>query len=188
MLDDKGVSRQWLILHFPEAFRNPQTIAIEGLWLQPSFSGTITQRLQVLPYSRNIAGMEWELLSGLVPHGETKFKDEMDDFLHLLTLKNKSILSIDDLTVMLQTLGSIQQGNFHRILDLLTDVRVEEAPASKNEMTCMLKLVYYLRFREVDPNMEPLVETFIDHVGQILDAWISEATVEVRREVLGAKK
>ena len=70
----------------------------------------------------------------------------------------------------------------------MTDVRVEEAPASKNEMTCMLKLVYYLRFREVDPNMEPLVETFIDHVGQILDAWISEAKVEVRREVLGAKK
>jgi len=188
-LGDRGKNRQWLTLHLPQAFQKSQTIAVEALWMQPRFSETISQKLQAAPYSRKIVGLDWELEGGIIPHADNKGQDEADDFLHLITLKNKSILSVDDLIALLQTLGGLHQGSFNRIVDLVANVRVEEV--QKGTMAGgggMLKLVYYLQLREFDPGLLPLVETFIVHVGRILDAWISEATVEVRLEILGGRK
>lgn len=140
----------------------------------------------VATYSRKIVGLEWELTGELVPHGENTFQAEMEGFLHLLTLKNKTVLNVDDLLGMLQTLGSVHQGYFQRAYDLLTDLRVEEAPVNRGGMPGTLKHVYYLRFEDHDPSLTPLVETFVTHVSHILDSWISEASVEVKMEVAEA--
>ncbi len=181
--DQGGNRRNWLTLHFPEAFQQPITVAIDALWLQPWFSEALRERLQPDTFSRNIVGVEWELLGDIVPHAVNTFQAEMEGFLHLLTLKSRSALNMDDLLGMLQTLGSVHQGHFQRACDLLIDVRVEEAPLNKNGIPGMLKLVYYLRFKDIDPVNVPLVETFVAHVNQILDTWISEATVEVQIEI-----
>lgn len=140
----------------------------------------------VATYSRKIVGLEWELTGELVPHGENTFQAEMEGFLHLLTLKNKSALNVDDLLGMLHTLGSVHQGYFQRAYDLLTDLRVEEAPVSRGGMPGMVKHVYYLRFEDHDLSLAPLVETFVTHVNLILDSWISEASIEVKMEVAEA--
>jgi type VI secretion system protein ImpG len=182
--DQTGMKRYWLTLHFPEAFQQPNTIAIDALWLQPWFSEALQELLQVDTFTRNIVGLEWELLGDIVPHAVNTFQAEMEGFLHLLTLKNRSVLNIDDLLGMLQTLGSVHQGHFRRACDLLSDVRVEEAPLNQTGGPGMLKLVYYLRFKDLDPGYMPLVETFVAHVNQILDTWVSEATVEVQMEVM----
>ena len=129
----------------------------------------------VTTYSRNIVGLEWELVGELVPHGENTFQAEMEGFLHLLTLKNKTVLNVDDLLGMLQTLGSVHQGYFQRAYDLLSDVRVEEAPVNRGGMPGTLKQVYYLRFEDHDPSLT-----------HILDSWISEASVEIKMEVAEA--
>ena len=102
--------------------------------------------------------------------------------MHLLTLKNKSMLNIDDVTSILQSLGSAYQGKFQGVIDLLAGIRVEEAPLQKSPTSTLLKLVYYLKFKEISPAILPLVETFSIHVGRILDAWISEAKIEIRVE------
>ena len=104
-------------------------------------------------------------------------------FMHLLTLKNKSILNIEDLKSMIRTLGIANQGHFRQVGDLLTGVRVEEAPLSTNGIPGLLKFVYYLRFKEFDESIMPLIETFVTHLEQILDTWISEATVQMKSEI-----
>ena len=184
--DGDGIKRHWLAPHFPETFEEPRTIAIDARWLQPWFSEALRERLMVATYSRNIVGLEWELVGELVPHGENTFQAEMEGFLHLLTLKNKTVLNVDDLLGMLQTLGSVHQGYFQRAYDLLSDVRVEEAPVNRGGMPGTLKQVYYLRFEDHDPSLTPLVETFVTHVSHILDSWISEASVEIKMEVAEA--
>jgi len=177
----------WLILNFPEAFQEPKTIAIDALWLQKWFSEALGERIQVAPFSRNIVGLQWELMGDIVPNEENTFQTETEGFLHLLTLRNKSTFNVDDLLGMLRTLGSVHQGQFQRAYDLLTDIRVEEAPLNSAGMHGLLKFVYYLRFGDVEPGLMPLVETFIAHVNRVLDSWISETTVEVQMEVSGVK-
>jgi type VI secretion system protein ImpG len=185
--DSEGIKRHWLAPHFPETFEEPRTISIDARWLQPWFSEALRERLMVATYSRNIVGLEWELIGELVPHGENTFRTEMEGFLHLLTLRNKSAFNVNDLLGMMQTLGSVHQGQFKRAYDLLTDVRVEEAPLNKGGMGGLLKVVYYLHFTDLDQSLLPLVETFVTHVNNILNSWVSEAIVEVRMEVAETK-
>jgi len=179
-IDDSGARRNWLTLHFPEAFQEPQIIALDALWLQPWFSEALGERLQADTFGRNIVGLNWELIGNIVPHAVNTFQAEMEGFLHLLTLRGKSALSLDDLQGMLQTLGSVHQGQFKRAHDLLTDVRVVEAPFNKSGTPGMVKLVYHLYFKDFDASLMAVVETFADHVKNILDSWISEAKVEVK--------
>jgi len=179
-VDSAGVRRNWLTLHFPEAFQEPQTIAIDALWLQPWFSEALGERLQAETFDRNIVGLNWELIGNIVPHAVNAFQAEMEGFLHLLTLRNKSALNLDDLQGMLQTLGSVHQGQFKRAYDLLTEVKVVETPLNKSGTPGLVKLVYHLHFKDFDASLVALVETFAAHVKSILDSWISEATVEVR--------
>jgi type VI secretion system protein ImpG len=186
-VDSAGVRRNWLTLHFPEAFQEPQTIAIDALWLQPWFSEALGERLQAETFDRNIVGLNWELIGNIVPHAVNTFQAEMEGFLHLLTLRNKSALNLDDLQGMLQTLGSVHQGQFKRAYDLLTEVKVVETPLNKSGTPGMVKLVYQLHFKDFDASLLALVETFAAHVKSILDSWISEATVEVKVVVPEAK-
>jgi type VI secretion system protein ImpG len=181
--DKAGGRRYWLSLHFPEAFEQPKTITTDAFWLQPWFSEALRERLQATTFSRHIIGVKWDLLGEIVPHADNTFQQELEGFLHLLTLKNKSTLTTDDLLGLLNTLESVRRGPFQRACDLLTDIKVEETLLGKNTAPGMLKLVYCLRFENFDPGFSPLVETFVDHLGRILDSWISEATVEARMEV-----
>jgi type VI secretion system protein ImpG len=185
-IDSSGVKRDWLNLHFPEAFEEPRTITIDARWLQPWFSEALQERLAPATYGRNIVGLEWELVGNIVPHAENTLQAEMEGFLHLLTMRSKSAFNVDDLRGMLQTLGSVPQGKFKRAYDLLADVRVEETPLSKGGTAGLLTLVYYLRFRDFDLSLMPLVEMFVTHVEYVLDSWISEAIVRVRMEGTGA--
>lgn len=185
--DPTGLKRHWLALHFPEAFEEPRTIAIDAHWLQPWFSEGLGERITVATYTRTIVGLEWQLVGDIVPHAENTFQAEMEGFLHLLTLKNKSAFNVDDLLEMMQTLGSVHQGQFKRAYDLLADVRVEETPLNKGGMGGLLKVVYYLHFKDFDQSLLPLVETFVSHVNGILSSWVSEAIVEVRMEVAETK-
>jgi len=180
---DNAINRRyWLMLNYPEAFQNPHTVTVDALWLQPWFSETIDQRLDIDFYTRNVIGLKWEMLGEILTHADNEFQEKQDNFLHLITLKNKQELNIDDLISILSILGSIQKGHFKQAFSLLTDLTVEKAPTSQRSGG-LLKLVYWLHFKEFDPSFLLLVETFVTHVGRILDAWISDAMVEVRMKI-----
>ena len=181
--DSSGKKRHLLNLHFPEAFEDPKTIVTDALWLQSWFSETLHEKIQASPFSRQIAGVRWDLLGDIVPHADNTFQKELEGFLHLLTLKNKSVLDFDDITGMLRTLGSVHQGQFKPALDLLSEVEMEETQVMQRGSRGLLKQIYRFRFKEFDTGMLPLVETFVVHLERILDVWISEATVEARMKV-----
>jgi type VI secretion system protein ImpG len=180
--DEHGRTRYWLALHYSKAFPEPVTIVVDALWHQPKLSKLLARQLKALPYSRNIPGVNWDLCENTVTHGENRFQENMDEFMHLLTIKNKSMLSYEDITALLQMLGSVWQGNFKPIKDLFYAVRIEQVPR-KGDAGGMLKLVYQLRFKECEAGLTPLLKTFTKQTGNILDAWISEAVVETGMEI-----
>jgi len=182
--DSKGGKVHRLNLHYSEAFEKPKTVTVEALWLQPWFSEVIGRKLEVAPYSRNIRGLEWGLLGEIVPHRENQFQDDIDVYLHIITLKNKSYLSYDDLIVLLKCMGNVQEGYLKQVLKSLKELRVEEKANNRGGMFSGLNQVYYLRFQEFDSKDLPLIENFMVHLAKVLSAWFSERTIEVRKELI----
>ena len=178
-----GRQQSWVNLHFPRAFEEPKTFIVEALWHQPWLADILGQKLDVSLYNKSITGLNWSLVSELIPHSENVLQDEMEGFMHLLALRNQPILGIDDVASILRILGSVRQGKFKGVVELLKDIRVEETPLQKGSGPGMLKHTYFFKFRGINQAAIPLIETFCIHVGRILDAWISEVTVKVKIEI-----
>ncbi len=177
-----GGTEYCLLLNFPEAVAASRAIAIEVYWLQRGFSGAAGRRLSIMPYNREIAGVSWESLGDVVPHADNGLGELRDIFLNLFTLKNKPELDLDDLYAILQAMGNVLDGEFLAVANLLTGIRVEQALPRKGEREGTLRKIYTLRFSKLDPAFEPQAETFLAHVGRILDGWQPEAVIETRME------
>ncbi len=171
-------TRHWLCLHYSGAFSDPVTLVVDGLWHQPGFSALLSQQTKAAPYTRNITGVNWELCENMAGAMETVFQDSMDEFMHLLTIKNKPILDVEDVFVLLDLLGSVWPGNFRPVKELFYGIRVEQTARDRR-----LDLVYHLKFKACEPGQIPLVKTFTRKVGKILDTWISDARILTRMEM-----
>ena len=183
--DSEGRKRHLLKLHFPEAFEKSRTIATDALWFQPWFSDRVSQRLSVAPFSRSTVGLKWDLLVNPIPHTENLFQDTIEGFLHFLSLTKRETLNRDDLLDILQVMGITRQRQFQAFCELLSDVRIEKAPLQDTHVSGLLKHRYMLSFRAYDPSREPLMDVFLAHVEKILNVWISDARIEVQREIAG---
>jgi len=179
VIDSQGNKRHYLNLHFPTAFLDPKTIVAEALWIQPWFSEVISQKLSVTPFNRSIMGLKWVLPVGIMPHVENLFQDSIDGFVQFLALTNKAMLSRDDLLDILVAMGATRQAQFSQLLDLLVELRIDKVQNQVSGSSNLVKHRYQLLFREHDPGLQPLLETFLGHVEKIVDAWISGAKVEV---------
>ncbi len=183
--DLAGRTRHWLYLHLPEAFEAPVTVATDATWIQPWFSRLLDQKLRITPYRHTFPGLKWELSGELVAHRASGFAERMDTFLHLFALQNKTRLDLEDLRILLETLGSVWQGPFGQLAAVLRELVVEEVPPKGGDgrAAALPKLVYRLLFDEADEGARPLIELFCRRVERVLDLWISDAAVEVRGEV-----
>lgn len=183
--DRAGRTHHWLYLHLPQAFATPVTVATDASWTQPWFSRVLDRKLGVVPYRHTFVGLKWELCNELQPHRDSGFAESMDTFLHLFALQNKTQLSLDDLRILLETLGSVWSGPFGQLAAVLRELRVEEVPPKSGDgrAAALPKLVYRLRFDEADEGSRPLIDLFCRRVQRVLDLWISDAAVEVRGEV-----
>jgi type VI secretion system protein ImpG len=170
----------WLLPHFPEAFGSPRTVVVDALWLQPWYSDAMTQRQQVHPYDRTLVGVRWDWLGPVRAHAINPLLKQRDAFTHVFTLANKSILNVEDIGSLLRALGTVRVGEFQNILQMVAGASVESIPQQKLGRSGLIRQVYHIFFKEFDPVMLPLVDTFASHVERVLDLWISDATVELR--------
>lgn len=185
LTDSEGNRRHVLKIYFPEAFEQPKTITTEALWFQPWFSERISQRCSVSPFARSTVGLKWELPVNPVPHAGNQFQNTTEGFLHFLALTNRETLNKDDLLDILQTLGVGRQRAFQAFCELLTGIRVEKIPMHDTHVSGLVKQRYILSFRTYDASREPLMDVFLAHVENILNAWLSEARIEVAKEMTG---
>jgi len=172
----------YLNLHASQAFMNPVTIGVDAMWLQPDFSDKVSQKLNVNPYRRHIAGINWRIAEELTPHQHNVFHKNMDVFIYLLSLRGKSSLEYNDIMCLLQVQGSVFQGEYKAIETLFKSARVEQTKVQTTGGNS-LKLIYHLGFEECLPAMKPMIDGFIKQVENILDSWVSEAPVETAMEI-----
>ncbi|WP_194270068.1 type VI secretion system baseplate subunit TssF [Candidatus Methylospira mobilis] len=167
-----------LLPHFPEAFEQPRTLAVEALWLQPWFDRQSKNSYTLKTLHRQTVGVKWELTDNAETHVENQQINSSTGFLHLLTLMHKTCLSGQDVRDLLQAMGSVSSGRFRGVLENLNGVRLEEMALGR-EQHYMTKQTYYLKFKtEMDDSLE-LTETFAEHLNRMLDLWIPDAVVDV---------
>jgi len=178
-VDSRGISRTNLLLHYPEAFENPKTIAVEARWYQPWFREKISESLKIAPFSHTAAGIRWGLQFEPVPHQGSISHESTGAFLHYFTLTSKEALDRDDIIDILKAMGVMDRFMFKIIGELLAEVRVEKGRSRDTQSAGLLKHKYTLYFRNYSENQEPLIEMLACHLEKIIADWSSVAEVKV---------
>ncbi len=181
-LQEGGGNLYWVVPHFPASFEQPRTLVIEALWQQPWYDQIVQNTYTLQAFRRQLPGVKWELLDTVIPHAENRQMDNISRYMHLLTLMHHSSLSGQNMKDLLLALGSVTAGRFQSVFNSLVDLRLEEVPLDGAEGH-KTQQTYYLQFKPQLNESRELVETFVYHVGRVLDLWLSDAQVETRWEV-----
>lgn len=182
--DAKGTKA--LILNFPEAFDGGRQIAVEGLWHQPWISRFMGQKLAIIPFTRQLSGVQWDWVGPGKGFCENPFLQQMDGALQLVTLMNKTMLNVEDIRVLLAAAGMAGTPEYAEAMVRLADVRCEHTPCRTPSGSTLMKQVYVLCFHDAVGGLIPLLESFRLHVERILNAWVADTVVEVEMETEGA--
>lgn len=169
----------WLALTFPEAFTRSRRIMVDAIWHQPWLAAAMHRGSRIVPFSRQTTGVDWELIGELIPHRDNDFLRHHDGFIQLLTLMNKSILSLEDIRVLLSAAGMISDGYYGEAMNMLVDVQCQLSPRRTGRSGTMVKQVYRFVFQEQGDVWQPLLASFTRHAERILDAWGADRVVEV---------
>ena len=171
----------WLMPHFPSSFEEPRTLVIEGLWQQPWYDQYLKKNHTLSMFRRQVPGVKWELVDTAIPHAENQQINSNTGYIHLLTLMHKACFNFHNTRDLLMALGSVSSSRFQSVFNSFVDVRMEEESLGGAERR-ITRQIYTLRFKnQSDKNIE-LIETFVRHVGRILNLWITDALVETSWE------
>lgn len=175
-----------LLLNMPEAFDEPAKVVLDGYWHNPGFSTAVNDRIRIYPADVEINGVSWEALN-LGGRKFVPFKPPSitlsEQLLELAALKNKPVLSLPELLFLLDALSTVWQGEFRVLKPLIQGLEVKHQSSGKrvdlSRSNDLPTLYYIIHFAEFDPPLQPLVETFLAHVGNILMYWVSRHRIEV---------
>lgn len=191
---ENGRQYPLLVLNMPEAFDTPVKIITDAYWHEPQFSKALTQTLRIHPADLEITGVEWQLLNT----SAQKFTPytpptplTSSQLLELSALKNKPILTLQELLFITHALSTVWKGEFKVIKPLIhkLDVkheykkqRIQPSNTALSATTSAIekpRLRYILSFIDFDPQLIPLVEEFLHHLENILGYWISHYRIHV---------
>ena len=158
-----------LYLNFPEAFLDPCTIVGDAYWFQPWFSSEFNSKMELDLYRRNLLGISWEICGEVIPHQDSPLGDELENFISILSLRNKEQFSHDDVIFLLKVLGC-DKNAFADILTFLKDIDVREGMKNNNG-ELLRAYIYELNFKEYPASLEPLVLVFKERLQDFLSIW-----------------
>jgi type VI secretion system protein ImpG len=176
---ENGGNLYSLAPHFPAAFEQPRTLVIEALWQQPWYDQISQSAYTLQVFRRQIQGVQWELMDSVIPHAENRQLENINRYIHLLTLMHNTSLSFQNTRELLNALGSVTPGRFQNVFNSLVDLRLEEEPFGNKT-----KQIYTLQFKPQLDESSELIEPFVHHVGRVLDLWLTDELVETRWEMM----
>lgn len=186
---DNGRQYPLLVLNMPEAFDTPVKIITDAYWHEPKFSKALTQSIRIYPADLEITGVQWQLLNTATQ----KFTPytpptplTSSQLLELSALKNKPILTLQELLFITHALSTVWKGEFKVIKPFIHQLEVKhEYQKQRRHATDITETIekptlrYILSFTDFDPQLIPLVETFLHHLENILGYWISHYRIHV---------
>jgi len=178
-------SQHSLLLRMPEAFVAPRRVVVEALWHQPQFASRALGRLQLSTPGRHVEGLRWQLLGDVVPTQDSPLHDDLGALTRLLAWKSRPTLSRNEFLALLMYLGTPARSPMGRVIPWVRELNVSTVPDSALRGSG-LQHVYEMLLEPFEPGFEPLVVCFLQQAREVLDAWNSDASVELRATVAGA--
>lgn len=176
----------FLIVRMPEALLKPVKLVLEGLWHQPGFAREAVGKLRITLPNRSQDGFQFQPISDVRAHAASALGQDSMALLRLLAMRMKSVLNARELGQLLAVLGTLSDSPFRDMAARIKGLSVELAPDSALRGSG-LRHVYRLTFDRFDPDEESLVWTFLQQITALLDAWNSDATVELQVDAGGCK-
>lgn len=177
--------RHALLLRMPEAFSAPRRIVVEALWHQPRFASQPLGRMEVSTPGRHVEGLQWQMVGSVLPSLESPLRDDLSALTRLLAWRSRPTLSRDELLALLMWLGAPSGSPLARVIPWVRELRATTLPHA-TPRGAGLQHVYEVVLEPFEAGFEPLVVCFLQQVRELLDAWSSEASVELRATVAGA--
>jgi type VI secretion system protein ImpG len=153
-------------LQLVEAFSKPVKISLDALWHQPSFSQHLWKKLSARPLHLDIPGLHCKVFTPPVPY--IPFSDNSPQSLvELSLLKNKDVLSLEEIIFILDNFGSVFQREFKLVKPLLKALNIHH------------QINYRFELHDYSAQLFPLIKTFLTKLETLLNLWLPEAGVNV---------
>ena len=175
---------QWSIdIQLASAFKKPEKITIDALWHQPEFSKHLWQKLKARTRHLDIPGLNWRVFSPPVAHIPSS-EDDAQSLLELSLLKNKGVLSLDDIVFILESLSSVFHREFKNVKALLKSVRVGHEKPKGNDLGFSIQAFraysnYQFSLYDFPPALTPLLNAFFSRLEALLNVWIANTDIQV---------
>ena len=105
-------------------------------------------------FDRHMDGVEWQKCFPIVPAMKNNFAENMNTLMHLLSIKHKKILDLEDLRQILTVLGVESRGFLAKPFRAIHTLDVEPLPYSLS--SAGMKYAYTLRLGAFEPEDLPL--------------------------------
>ena len=171
----------WLALNLPDAFEEPQRVAVDAVWHQPGLRALRADELVVKLADRFVDGVEWAPCGSLSAPADSALTEDRDGLLRLLSIKNQRFLDTESLVYLASALGATQQPQFARIVSALSAVTMTPRPYAKKSHG--FKYVYELSFDELDESDLPRLDLLCRRLLDALAAWTIDEVVELNAQV-----
>ena len=162
----QGAALPLIDIQLAEAFLNPVKITAEVLWHQPDFSAHLWKKLSVRTSRLAIPKLLFNLSIPPLPHVGMS-DNEPHSLLELSLLKNKDILSLEEILFILDSLGSVFNREFKPIKPLLTELHV----LTPNH--------YGFVVNSTTPLTMALLECFMAKLAHLLTLWLPVGKVQI---------
>ncbi|WP_340680798.1 type VI secretion system baseplate subunit TssF [Paraglaciecola sp.] len=162
----QGSALPLIDIQLSEAFTKPVKISIEALWHQPDFSVHLWKNLRVRTSQLAIQKLSCDIYSAPVPHLPMS-DNAPHSLLELSLLKNKDVLSLEEILFILDSLGSVFNREFKLIKPLLTELHV----LAPNH--------YGFVVNNTNPQTTALLECFMAKLAQLLTLWLPVGPIQV---------
>jgi len=162
----QGSALPLIDIQLAEAFIKPVKITTEALWHQPNFSAHLWKKLNVRTSQLAIQKLICNLHTAPVPHLAMS-DNAPHSLLELSLLKNKDVLSLEEIIFILDSLGSVFNREFKDIKPLLTELHV----LAPNH--------YGFVINSSNAQTMALLEFFMAKLAQLLTLWLPVGPIQV---------
>ena len=173
--------QSWLYLQIENALEEPQTVAVDAWWYSRQTDDADLREWSVDLFDRHIDGVEWAKSYPIIPAMKNNFAENMNTLMHLLSIKHKKILDLDDLRQILTVLGVESRGFLTKTFRSIQALDVEPLPYSLS--SAGMKYAYTLRLGPFEPEDLPLAYLLGAEILEILRVWNSEEVIELVMDI-----
>ena len=155
-----------LEIQLAEAFLNPVKISAEALWHQPEFTPHLWKKLGVRTTRLAITNLRFHTALTPVPC-ILQGNHTPQSLLELSLLKNKDVLSLEEILFVLDCLGSVFNREFKGIKILLKQLKV------------ISPTHYHFVVYHTDAQTRALLDCFIAKLAQLLSLWLPVGKIQI---------